>query len=602
MPDDAVRADYSRRIQKVITNIDAAECANRNSMRGLIGALALAAWLLYAGVLSKGSAKLVPAWSFLLPLPLVAAAGLWHGKNRDKWLRLIRLRKLHERGVARMDGEWRGGFTGEEFRVPHHVYDVDLQVLGEGSLFEMMCTARTGIGRRQLAEYLLHKRDMNEAKSRQEAVRELAPRSDLREQVELLGRFSFQESTWGVFSDWIAVPAATAPGWVRVAIFVTSLTLGLIVVGGFITAFPLAILVPRIVPLVAILIGAAWFYRARTNRLNAAASRVGVELGVVREGIELLAGAKFQSKKLLAIQRRVSDGHAAPILRRLERLTNALAQCEKPQFDLFAQALAVRTQLCFAIEQWKLQHADQLGAWLDSWGEFEALTAISGYTWEHPDDVFPEFAEGDASFTARDLGHPLIPVASCVRNHIELSARNRFYVVSGSNMAGKSTLLRSIGLNVVLANAGAPVRASSLRLTNLEVLASLSIVDSILEGKSKFLAEVERIRKMLECARHAPVLFLIDEILSGTNSRDRRIASEGVIRALVNEGAIGALSTHDLALTEIAGLDGLAGTNVHMSARPGNDPMDFDYLLKPGVTTETNALAITAMMGVTPAA
>jgi DNA mismatch repair ATPase MutS len=153
-------------------------------------------------------------------------------------------------------------------------------------------------------------------------------------------------------------------------------------------------------------------------------------------------------------------------------------------------------------------------------------------------------------------------------------------------------------LNVVLANAGAPVRAASLRLTHLEVIASLSIVDSILEGKSKFLAEVERVRTMLGRARQAPVLFLIDEILSGTNSRDRRIASEAVIRALVCDGAIGALSTHDLALTEIAGLDGLAGSNTHMGARAGDDPMDFDYLLKAGVTRESNALAIAALMGV----
>jgi DNA mismatch repair ATPase MutS len=165
-------------------------------------------------------------------------------------------------------------------------------------------------------------------------------------------------------------------------------------------------------------------------------------------------------------------------------------------------------------------------------------------------------------------------------------------------MAGKSTLLRSIGTNVILANAGAPVRADSLRLSTFDVFASLSIVDSILEGKSKFLAEVERVRQMLDRAHEAPVLFLIDEILSGTNSRDRRIASEAVVRALVTRGAIGALSTHDLALTEIAELPGLAGSNVHMGARAGKDPMDFDYLLKAGVTSEANALAIVAMMGI----
>jgi DNA mismatch repair ATPase MutS len=325
---------------------------------------------------------------------------------------------------------------------------------------------------------------------------------------------------------------------------------------------------------------------------------VGVEIGVVREGIELVAGSTFRAEKLLAIQRQLGEGHAANSLRRLERLTNALAQCENPWFDVFAKALAVRTQLCFAIEKWKLLHAGHLESWMDAWGEFEALAAISGYAWEHPDDPFPVFEEGSAAFRATGLGHPLIPAADCVRNDVALDAENRFYVVSGSNMAGKSTMLRSIGLNVVLANAGAPVRATSLRLTSLDVIASLSIVDSILEGKSKFLAEVERVRTMLERARQAPVLFLIDEILSGTNSRDRRIASEAVIRALVCDGAIGALSTHDLALTEIAGLDGLAGTNVHMGARSGEDPMDFDYLLKAGVTQESNALAIAALMGV----
>ena len=182
------------------------------------------------------------------------------------------------------------------------------------------------------------------------------------------------------------------------------------------TAFPLPILVPRITPLLAILIAVAWFYRARTGVLNAAASRVGVEIGVVREGTELIAGTRFHAEKLLAIQRRLSDGQAAASHRgRLEKgLTKALAECDKPQFDLFAKALVVRTQLCFAIEKWKSLHGSQLAEWLNAWAEFEALMAISGYAWEHPDDAFPEFVEGDVLFAADDLAHPLIPVATCV--------------------------------------------------------------------------------------------------------------------------------------------------------------------------------------------
>jgi DNA mismatch repair ATPase MutS len=165
-------------------------------------------------------------------------------------------------------------------------------------------------------------------------------------------------------------------------------------------------------------------------------------------------------------------------------------------------------------------------------------------------------------------------------------------------MAGKTTLLRSVGANAVLAMAGAPVTASKLRVSPFKICASISVADSLLEGKSKFLAEVERLRDAIVSTEETrPVLFLIDEILSGTNSRDRRAAAETVIRTLVDRGALGALSTHDLALTEIADSVG-GGANVHMSSRRGTDVLDFDYLLKPGVTREANATAIARLAGV----
>src|ERR1019366_8946971 len=195
--------------------------------------------------------------------------------------------------------------------------------------------------------------------------------------------------------------------------------------------------------------------------------------------------------------------------------------------------------------------------------EFEALNALANYAQENRDSTFPEFSGEEARFEASALGHPSMPNETCIRNDVQLNGRTRFYVVSGSNMSGKSTLLRAIGLNAVLAFAGAPVRAQALRLSPLSICASLSVVDSLLNGKSKFLAEMDRLRLMLATvARHEPVLFLIDEILSGTNSRDRRIASEAVVRTLIVGGAIGALSTHDLALTDIASLDELRGANV----------------------------------------
>ena len=286
-------------------------------------------------------------------------------------------------------------------------------------------------------------------------------------------------------------------------------------------------------------------------------------------------------------------------IRKLERLLGALDQRDKEYFYGPSRVLLVGTQLCIAIEKWRRKHGGALRTWLGAWAEFEALNALAAYGYENPDNTFPKFSSGEACFQARELGHPLLPHNSCVLNDLELSRKSPFYVVSGSNMSGKSTLLRAIGLNAVLAFAGAPVRARALRLSGLSIFASLSIVDSLLNGKSKFLAEVERLRPAIESAvEDRSVLFLVDEIFSGTNSGDRRIAAEAVVRTLVNRGAIGALSTHDLALTEISSAKGMSGVNVHMGSRNERDPMDFDYRLKPGVTREANALAIARMAGV----
>jgi DNA mismatch repair ATPase MutS len=191
----------------------------------------------------------------------------------------------------------------------------------------------------------------------------------------------------------------------------------------------------------------------------------------------------------------------------------------------------------------------------------------------------------------------LLAATIAIKNDVFLDAATRFLLISGSNMAGKSTLLRAVGCNTVLALAGAPVCARAAKMSALRVGASLALVDSLAEGKSKFLAEVERLRDIVALAGSGECLFLIDEIFSGTNSADRRAAAEAVLRALIRAGAIGALSTHDLALAELAEVPELGGVNVHMASPVENDPLAFDYLLKPGVNRTTNALAIVRMLG-----
>jgi DNA mismatch repair ATPase MutS len=386
------------------------------------------------------------------------------------------------------------------------------------------------------------------------------------------------------------------PRSLRVVAAVTSaLVLGMVLAGmaGVIPWIRVAIWIS---PLTLFHSVAGLIFRDRVNRMIESLRSASLEIRVLREGLQLLEKQRFQSAKLVQITERVRNGSTE--VRRLERLLDALNARNK---DLFYQAsllLLAGTQLCMAIENWRRQHGDALRGWMDAWGGFEALNALANYAYENPDSAFPEFSIEEARFEATPLGHPLLPAESCVRNDVRLNCETRFYIVSGSNMSGKSSLLRAMGLNAALAFAGAPVRAHALRLSQLSICASLSVVDSLLNGKSKFLAEVDRVRQTIQLARTKKALFLIDEIFNGTNSGDRRAAAEAVVRTLVDLGSIGALSTHDMSLTEIANCEGLCGANVHMGARDGNNPMNFDYLLKPGITRETNALAIARMAGV----
>jgi DNA mismatch repair ATPase MutS len=204
------------------------------------------------------------------------------------------------------------------------------------------------------------------------------------------------------------------------------------------------------------------------------------------------------------------------------------------------------------------------------------------------------------------LGHPLLPAARIVRNDVLLSAAARLLVVSGSNMSGKSTLLRTVGTNAVLAFAGAPVRAQTLRLSPLAIGATLRIQDSLQEGRSRFYAEITRIRELADVARGPvdgtrgqprPLLFLLDELFHGTNSHDRLVGASGVLRSLIDRGAIGLITTHDLALTAIADNLGAHAANVHFEEWFDAGEMRFDYRLKPGRVTRSNALALMRAVG-----
>jgi DNA mismatch repair ATPase MutS len=337
--------------------------------------------------------------------------------------------------------------------------------------------------------------------------------------------------------------------------------------------------------------------RKRVLPLLQSGSRLQGHVRLFSEGLALLQAQSFTSPKLKELQRMAREpAGAVKMLAKLEAQLAVVEQRPKEYFLLFSLLLAAGTQAAISIAGWKRKHAEAMKVWLAAWSEFEALNAVATYAFEHPEDAWPELlGDGDgAVLEALALGHPLLDGA--VTNDVSLGVAAKFYLISGSNMAGKSTLLRSIGINAVLAYAGAPVRAKEMRLTPLRMGASLALTDSLAEGKSKFMAEVQRLSAIVTESKERPVLFLVDEIFSGTNSLDRKTAAGAVLDSLLLHGAIGALSTHDLALTELA-TEGNGGVNVHMASPDVEDPLAFDYKLKPGVNTSSNALAIIRLMG-----
>ncbi len=541
----------------------------------------------------------IPAWSPLVCIPPSAWIAQSFDRRRGQLRRVQRLRAFYERGMQRLTHCWQGnGEDGEEFAPVNHPHGRDLNLFGTGSLFELLCTVRTQIGRRWLAGYLLHAPEAEESVQRQEAMRELRDRQALREEIALLGAYDQQDSDGDTLARWLDGPVTPFGKLPRLAAAALAVAAGSLALSALLGLASLSFLAGVLIPL-AILEGIlALVLHKRVRRIIADAQVAGFELGVLRRGLAFLSRQEFGSPKLKEIVAQVSAG-AAERLRRLERLTELLEQRNKEWFFLPSLPLLAGTQIAMAIENWRAGNRHAFRTWLEAWGEFEALSALACYAFEHQETVsFPEIGGEGPVFEARALGHPLLSREERVCNDFVLNSSAKFYVISGSNMAGKSTLLRAAGANAVLAMAGAPVTAEKLKLSPFKVCASISVADSLLQGKSRFLAEVERLRDAIASTSGSrPVLFLIDEILSGTNSSDRRVAAEAVIKTLVEGGAVGALSTHDLALTEIAdAVDG--GVNVHMSSRQGTDVLDFDYRLKPGITREANATAIARLSGV----
>ncbi len=540
----------------------------------------------------------IPAWALVIPVLLFWVLVVLHARVVERLEGANRAVVFYERGVERLENKWMGkGEQGERFRNPGHVYEEDLDIFGKGSLFELLCTVRTRSGEDKLAKWLLAPASSAEATERQQAIQELRERVDLREDLAVLGDALRSNTDPDAVAAWAEAPPVT---FFRGANILEALLAAAVVVTFGLYMARFATRTPFLTALL-VELTCAFLLGSKTLHVTGAVNSPARDLGLLAKLLARLESESFDAPLLMRLRNGLAESGlvASAQIGRLRRLVSLLDWQRNILFAPIAMAILWSAQIAMAIERWRAVSGNHVRGWIGGVGEFEALFALAGYAFEHPLDTFPELIDVEGGwFEAIGLGHPLMPEEQFVRNDVRLGRDVRLLIISGSNMSGKSTLLRSVGLNVVLAWAGAPVRANRLSLSPLVVGASIRVVDSLQDGRSRFYAEITRLREIVNLLGGGrTVLFLMDELLSGTNSHDRKIGAAAIVRKLIDRGAIGMITTHDLALAHIAeDLPGRA-VNVHLADTLEDGRLHFDFKLREGVVERSNALDLMRSVG-----
>jgi hypothetical protein len=585
-----------------------------SNLRGLaFGVSVIAALLAAFGADQRAVAAGVALAAILAFVVLV----VWHARifaAEDEARRWVQVNRDAE---ARCTGRWRDLYDdGERFGKAPHPYAGDLDLFGRGSLFQRVCVAHTGFGQEALARLFTEPSTLAATLLRQSAITALAPELETRQRLEALSLAVLETpASRNAESNKrrAARPRAPDPelllrwaeGETRLerdgllrwgARLLPPITLAAI---AGTTLFDL----PRLLWVFPLLIQIVIALRASaetTRVFNAVSSTEGAFL---RYGamLELLENLALRSELLEGLRGRLLSAEVRPSLAMKE------FKAKVGWFDLrhnglvhpIINALLLWDINCvLALEHWQRRFGKVVRGWFTALGELEAVSSLAGLAHDEPASSFPEVTDGPARFEATGLGHPLIDPGSRVENDVSLPGPGRALLVTGSNMSGKSTLLRAMGLASVLAQAGAPVCATRLSIARFTLRTSVRVSDSLEHGVSHFYAEISKLKAVVDAAREAePVFFLLDEILHGTNSRERQIGARWVLGELLQRGAIGAVSTHDMELCRLPDALMERVTMVHFRENVENGKMTFDYKVRPGPVTAGNALRLMQIVG-----
>ena len=535
----------------------------------------------------------------LIPAAVFLVLAIVHERVLTRIRTLKSVIAFYERGLARLEDRWIGtGEGGARFIHDSHPYGRDLDLFGKGSLFELLCIFRTRAGAEVLARWLLEPAPPDEVSVRQEAVRELKDRSQFRERLFTAGEKASigvhpqSLAAWGERQSLRVAPAASLVMIVLAVLWVAS------VVYGLKSGFYAPILLTS-----ALNLTVNSYFRKRLGASVGEIEAATTDLDLLAEILSILEAEQFQSRRLGDLQTALQSDGIAPsaAIKKLDRITRFLENRINLVVRVLDYFIFYSAQCVLWAEAWRKRFGPAIRDWLATVGQMEALAALSCYAFEHPGDVWPEIGEGAACFDAEQMAHPLLPQSKAVRNDVKLGDGLQLMILSGPNMSGKSTFVRGIGVNAVLAQCGAPVRAARLRISRLAVGASICVLDSLQGGVSRFYAEIKRLKAIADLAQGAmPVLFLLDELLSGTNSHDRLEGTEMIVRALMERNAIGIVTTHDLALARIPESMNGRARNYHFEDRVEEGKLLFDFKLKDGVVQTSNALKLMESIGLLP--
>ena len=516
-------------------------------------------------------------------------------------------RDVHERNLARISGRWLELLParGDEPLPRSHPYAWDVDLVGPGSLLQRIDVTHTVHGERTLLQWLGTPASAAEIAERQAAVLELAELVDLRQELEAGALRAADSDEHGTkldgapFLEFANLPSYfQSRPWLTPLIFALPLSLlALYLLGRFAIVHPALWLIPLLAQ-IALLYATATPVRQAFDLVAARQGAVSAFEALLR----VFENAPLQSAKLRALQQRLTVGDVPPSVQ-MKRLAGWASSAELRKQFLFYILVCPLTlwdlHVLRGLERWNERVGKRTGDWFAAIGELEALCALATLAFVDPGARMPEVSDQPGPLSALDLLHPLLPSEVRVGNDVSLSGPGSALVVTGSNMAGKSTLLRALGLNVALALAGGPVCARQLRVSRVRLRASMRAEDSLQRGASYFHAELQKLRMVIEDAEQPPpVLFLLDELLRGTNQRARQIGARAVLLHLLKRDALGLVATHDVGLSALEREHPGKIANVHFTDVVSDGEMRFDYLLRPGVVRTSNALRLLGLAGV----